>query len=67
MHNWPQADFPMLKYPLEENYTENAAEEERCLAQVEDILSSTNRIAAVIVEPIQGEGGDNRASASFFR
>lgn len=35
---WPKADFPVYKYPLEENQTENNAEDERCLAKVEELL-----------------------------
>lgn len=31
---WPIATFPILKYPLEENLTENQAEEKRCLEEV---------------------------------
>jgi len=66
--DWPQAPFPMLKYPLEEHARENADEEARCLAETEHILTSFHHpVAAIVVEPIQSEGGDNHASASFFR
>lgn len=39
---------------------ENKAEEERCLEEVEDLINKykeTSPVAAVIIEPIQGEGG----------
>ena len=66
--DWPQASFPLLKYPLEEHASENAAEEARCLAETEDLIENFhNPVAAVVVEPIQSEGGDNHASPSFFR
>jgi 4-aminobutyrate aminotransferase/(S)-3-amino-2-methylpropionate transaminase len=66
--DWPQAPFPMLKYPLEEHVRENAEEEKRCLAETERILTTFHHpVAAIVVEPIQSEGGDNHASASFFR
>lgn len=66
--DWPQAPFPALKYPLEEHAQENAAEEQRCLAEVERLLTTWRcPVAAVITEPIQSEGGDNHASASFFQ
>lgn len=66
--DWPAAPFPQLKYPLEEHVAENAAEEERCLAETERLLSEYhNPVAALIVEPIQSEGGDNHASPAFFR
>lgn len=65
--NWPQADFPNLKYPLEDNVAANKAEEERCLKGVEDAINAHHApVAALIVEPIQSEGGDNHASNEFF-
>uniref|UniRef100_A0A2D3VLX7 4-aminobutyrate aminotransferase n=1 Tax=Ramularia collo-cygni TaxID=112498 RepID=A0A2D3VLX7_9PEZI len=66
--DWPQASFPALKYPLEDHVEENAREEARCLAEVEEIITTFHSPpAAVVVEPIQSEGGDNHASPSFFR
>ena len=35
---WPKADFPKYKYPLEENVAENKAEDDRCLAMVEELM-----------------------------
>ncbi|RUP48259.1 4-aminobutyrate transaminase gata [Jimgerdemannia flammicorona] len=66
--DWPQADFPQLKYPLIEHEKYNRAEEQRCLDLVVNILKTWhNPVVAVVVEPIQAEGGDNHASAAFFR
>jgi 4-aminobutyrate aminotransferase/(S)-3-amino-2-methylpropionate transaminase len=66
--DWPQASFPQLKYPLEQHAEENAREEQRCLEEVEHIISTFhNPPAAIIIEPIQSEGGDNHASPAFFR
>lgn len=66
--DWPQAPFPMLKYPLEQHAEENAAEEKRCLAEAEDIMINFKHpVAAVVIEPVQSEGGDNHASPAFFR
>ncbi|OQD74364.1 hypothetical protein PENDEC_c011G01749 [Penicillium decumbens] len=66
--DWPQAPFPALKYPLEEHVHENAAEEKRCLDEVERLIKEFhNPVAAVVVEPIQSEGGDNHASPAFFQ
>ncbi|KAL2401301.1 4-aminobutyrate aminotransferase [Exophiala dermatitidis] len=66
--DWPQAPFPNLKYPLEQHAEENAAEEKRCLEEAENIIKTYhNPVAAVVVEPIQSEGGDNHASPAFFR
>ena len=65
--DWPQAPFPALKYPLEEHAAENAEEEKRCLAETERLIKTWPQPpAAIVVEPIQSEGGDNHASAEFF-
>ncbi|CAG9839880.1 unnamed protein product [Diabrotica balteata] len=67
---WPTASFPVYKYPLEENSRENKEIDCRCLEEVEDIFHIQKKcapIAGVIVEPIQSEGGDNHASAEFFK
>ncbi|KAI4689252.1 uncharacterized protein J4E88_002602 [Alternaria novae-zelandiae] len=66
--DWPQAPFPVLKYPLHEHEAENAAEEQRCLDETESILLNYhNPPAAVVIEPVQSEGGDNHATPFFFR
>ena len=69
---WPVADFPQLKYPLEEHEKENIIEVGRCLTNVYNILrndrsSKKPKIAGMIIEPIQAEGGDNNAPAYFFK
>lgn len=72
--DWPHAPFPELKYPLDDpaNIRENQAEENRCLEEIEEIFHSYNNVkkrpvAALIIEPIQGEGGDRIASDQFYR
>ncbi|KYK61442.1 4-aminobutyrate aminotransferase [Drechmeria coniospora] len=66
--DWPQATFPQLKYPLEQHAEENAKAEQASIDEVEQLIK-TWRVppAAVIVEPIQSEGGDNHASPAFFQ
>ncbi|CAH3136656.1 unnamed protein product [Porites lobata] len=69
--DWPKAPFPYLQYPLEENQRANRAEEERCLELARQAIINSNNagkpVAAIIVEPIQSEGGDNHASVEFFK
>ncbi|KAH8895670.1 4-aminobutyrate transaminase gata [Thozetella sp. PMI_491] len=66
--DWPVAPFPALKYPLDEYAAENQAEEERCLHETDRlIVNAPKPVAAVVVEPIQSEGGDNHASPRFFQ
>ncbi|POR32159.1 4-aminobutyrate aminotransferase [Tolypocladium paradoxum] len=66
--DWPQATFPQLKYPLDQHAEENAKAEQASIDEVEHLIK-TWRVppAAVIVEPVQSEGGDNHASPSFFQ
>ncbi|KAJ2078208.1 hypothetical protein H4R24_004637 [Coemansia sp. RSA 988] len=65
---WPRSPFPQLRYPLDKYAAENAQEEKHCLEELERILRTNPvPIAAVIVEPVQSEGGDRHASAEFFR
>lgn len=65
---WPKAEFPSYKYPLDKYQSENKEEDERCLKIVDEIYKTNpNPIAALLIEPIQSEGGDNHASAEFFQ
>ena len=64
--DWPVAPFPANLFPLAQHEEENRAAEARSLDIVEGILRKGD-IAGVIVEPIQGEGGDRHANAAFFR
>ncbi|KAJ3642730.1 hypothetical protein Zmor_025488 [Zophobas morio] len=69
--DWPVAHFPLYKYPLGEHERENAVEDKKSLAQVEDLIATYNKkdtpVAGVIVEPIQSEGGNNEASPKYFQ
>ncbi|PHH62700.1 hypothetical protein CDD81_6769 [Ophiocordyceps australis] len=66
--DWPQATFPKLKYPLDQNVAENEKIEQASIDEVEHLIKTWHMPpAAVVVEPIQSEGGDNHASRSFFR
>lgn len=71
--DWPMAEFPKLMYPLRKFEEENALEEAKCLKGVRELLQYSksgvldSRIAGMIIEPIQAEGGDNHASPAFFR
>lgn len=68
---WPKANFPKYQYPLHENVRENQEEDQRCLAQVEELIEKAtgdgSPVAGIICEPIQAEGGDNHGSPAFFQ
>lgn len=66
--DWPVVPFPANRFPLDAHAAENAAAEARSLEAVADVLARwPDQVAGLIVEPIQGEGGDRYASADFFR
>nr|ABF58894.1 GABA aminotransferase [Lachancea kluyveri] len=66
--NWPHAEYPSYQFPLEANEEANRAEDDRCLKIVEDLITSWPiPVAALIIEPIQSEGGDNHASKYFLQ
>ncbi|KAK2160754.1 hypothetical protein LSH36_127g08000 [Paralvinella palmiformis] len=68
--DWPIVDFPAIRYPMDQHVAENRKEEERCIQQIRETIEQYNakgkHVAGMIIEPIQGEGGDNYASAQFF-
>jgi L-lysine 6-transaminase len=67
--DWPRVDNPKLRFPLtDESLADAAAREDAALAQAKQFLHERkDDVAAFIMEPIQGEGGDNHFRPEFFR
>jgi len=67
--DWPRIDNPKLRFPLtDESLADAARREEAAIAQAKQFLHERkDDIAAFIMEPIQGEGGDNHFRPEFFR
>ena len=65
---WPRIENPYLSFPMTSEVIDNVKEkEELAISQIKDaIKSNPNDIAGLIVEPIQGEGGDNHFRCRFF-
>src|ERR1041385_4612208 len=65
---WPRVLNPAVRFPLnEENLKAVMAAEAQALGQIKDaILNHKDDIAAIIIEPIQGEGGDNHFRKEFL-
>ncbi|MBS1538200.1 MAG: L-lysine 6-transaminase [Bacteroidetes bacterium] len=65
---WPRVHNPFIKFPLnEENLAQVIAEEKLSIAQIEQaFIDNRDDIAAIIIEPIQGEGGDNHFRPEFL-
>ncbi len=65
---WPTVPFPAKLFPEEKFAERNAQLEAECLAELYRVLSRyKGRVAAVLVEPVQSEGGDRHANPSFFQ
>src|SRR3954447_4197390 len=67
--DWPRIDNPKLRFPATDEALADAERRETAaLAQAKQFLvDRKDDIAAFIMEPIQGEGGDNHFRAEFFR
>ena len=67
--DWPRIDNPYLSFPLNEGVLINVKEQEKnAVNQIKLALKNNpNDIAALIIEPIQGEGGDNHFRCQFFQ
>ena len=65
---WPRIHNPVMKFPLnEENLAAVREEEALAIRQIKEaIINNPDDIAALIIEPIQGEGGDNHFRAEFL-
>jgi len=68
MFEWPRILNPKLHFPItEENLEETINNEKLALLNIEEaILSNPNKVACIIIEPIQAEGGDNHFRDEFF-
>lgn len=67
--DWPRVINPKLRFPVTpEVIAEVEAVERQAVAEIERALAENpHEIAALILEPIQGEGGDNHFRVEFLR
>ena len=66
--DWPRIKNPYLNFPLTDEVIESVKiKEDLAVSQIKDAIKlSPNQIAGLIIEPIQGEGGDNHFRVEFF-
>jgi L-lysine 6-transaminase len=63
--DWPRIDNPTLRFPVDDDVEQR---EQASLAQAKQFLAERkDDIAAFIMEPIQGEGGDNHFRPEYIR
>jgi L-lysine 6-transaminase len=67
--DWPRITNPKIHFPLDAKEEERVHEhEQRALEQAKRYFHDrADRIACVILEPIQGEGGDNHFRPEFLQ
>ncbi len=67
--NWPRVLNPTAKFPLKgKNLEETKAAEKKSIDQIENAIKKHgDDIAAFLMEPIQGEGGDNHFRKQYHQ
>jgi L-lysine 6-transaminase len=66
--NWPRVSNPFCEFDNDGNITNDIeAAEAKTYEEIERAFAEhSNRIAAIIIEPMQGEGGDNHFTDEFL-
>ena len=67
--DWPRINNPTVQFPLtDENLIDAEIREQKALAQARKYFEQyEDEIACIILEPIQGEGGDNHFRKEFHQ
>jgi len=66
--DWPRVINPKITFPVEKHLGEIQWLEAQSIKQIKKaIMDDPNGIAAIIIETIQGEGGDNHFRTEFFQ
>jgi L-lysine 6-transaminase len=65
---WPRVHNPAVVFDLDGGIANDiAAEEQRAVEEIEAAFAAhPGKVAAIIIEPMQGEGGDNHFRAEFL-
>jgi L-lysine 6-transaminase len=66
--DWPRISSPAVTFPLEKHMEQAFADEKQALAEVDAAIATYGHdIAALLIEPIQAEGGDRHFRVEFLR
>jgi L-lysine 6-transaminase len=67
--SWPRVLNPVVRFPLnEENLAHVMQDEQASIEQMKEAFQANkDDIAAIIIEAVQGEGGDNQFRREFFQ
>lgn len=66
--DWPRVSVPVINFPLsEKNLADVKVKEALSIAQIKQaFVDHTDEICAIIIEPVQSEGGDNHVRKEFL-
>ena len=66
--DWPRITNPKITFPLVDNIDHVIELENQAINEIKDAISDNpDNIASIIIEPIQGEGGDNHFRCEFMQ
>ena len=66
--DWPRVTNPKITFPLKDNLEHVQELERKSLHEIKEaIAANPDNIASIILEPIQGEGGDNHFRCEFMQ
>lgn len=65
--DWPRVSNPKITFPIDDNLEIIIDRERQTISEIEKVFESNkNDISCIVIEPIQGEGGDNHFRNEFF-
>jgi L-lysine 6-transaminase len=66
--NWPRISNPKITFPLDKNLETVKKLENQAISEIYTaIKNNPDDVAVILIEPIQGEGGDNFFRKEFFQ
>lgn len=66
--DWPRVSNPFIVFPIEKNLEDLIERENQSIREIKQaFINNPDDIAAIIIEPIQGEGGDNHFRPEFLQ
>lgn len=66
--DWPRVSNPKVRFPIEDHLAAIEEAEAKSLAEIQKVIEERgDRVAGLIIEPIQGEGGDNHFRPEYLQ
>ena len=66
--DWPRITNPKITFPIEDNLDSIIELENKAITEIKDAINANpDNIASIVIEPIQGEGGDNHFRCEFMQ